>query len=128
MRTGFASGAEGRAAEVNGRKAWWTPARPITALPTHDFILASTLSRCSARSLILASARCPQNRNQRRPSSAAKVRGASRPIPWAVSHMAVQPEIQQNYSRLQGDLQALASKIGDLEQDAEEHQYALPRL
>ena len=30
-------------------------------------------------------------------------------------------EIQQTYSRLQNDLQTLASKIGELEQEAEEH-------
>ncbi|KAI0000001.1 Prefoldin beta-like protein [Russula vinacea] len=30
-------------------------------------------------------------------------------------------EVQQTYSRLQGDLQNLASKIGELEQEAEEH-------
>lgn len=31
--------------------------------------------------------------------------------------------MQQTYSRLQGDLQNLASKIGELEQEAEEHVY-----
>ena len=30
-------------------------------------------------------------------------------------------EIQQNYSNFQSDLQALASKIGELEQEADEH-------
>ncbi|KAH7916268.1 Prefoldin beta-like protein [Hygrophoropsis aurantiaca] len=37
-------------------------------------------------------------------------------------------EIQQNYSRLQGDLQALAGKIGELEQEAEEHGLVLATL
>jgi len=32
--------------------------------------------------------------------------------------------MQQNYSDFQSDLQALASKIGELEQEAEEHRYA----
>lgn len=32
-----------------------------------------------------------------------------------------QPEIQQNYIRLQNDLQALARKIGELESEADEH-------
>ena len=32
-----------------------------------------------------------------------------------------QPEIQVNYSRFQSDLQTLAGKIGELEQEAEEH-------
>jgi hypothetical protein len=32
-------------------------------------------------------------------------------------------EVQQTYSRFQGDLQNLASKIGELEQEAEEHVY-----
>ena len=31
-------------------------------------------------------------------------------------------EVQSNYTRLQGDLQALASKIGELESEAEEHE------
>jgi len=37
-------------------------------------------------------------------------------------------EIQQNYSNFQSDLQALASKIGELEQEAEEYRYAAPLL
>ena len=37
-------------------------------------------------------------------------------------------EIQQNYSNFQSDLQALASKIGELEQEAEEHRHASPLL
>jgi len=37
-------------------------------------------------------------------------------------------EIQQNYTRLQGDLQALAGKIGELEQEAEEHGLVLTTL
>ncbi|EPQ59148.1 Prefoldin beta-like protein [Gloeophyllum trabeum ATCC 11539] len=37
-------------------------------------------------------------------------------------------ELQQNYSRLQSDLQALASKIGELEQEAEEHTLVLGTL
>ena len=39
-------------------------------------------------------------------------------------------EIQQTYSRLQNDLQTLASKIGELEQEAEEHVYvySYPRI
>jgi len=32
-------------------------------------------------------------------------------------------EVQQTYSRFQSDLQNLASKIGELEQEAEEHVY-----
>ncbi|KAN0132569.1 Prefoldin beta-like protein [Lactarius tabidus] len=37
-------------------------------------------------------------------------------------------EIQQTYSRLQSDLQTLASKIGELEQEAEEHALVLSTL
>lgn len=37
------------------------------------------------------------------------------------NHFFDQIEIQQNYSRLQNDLQSLAGKIGELEQEAEEH-------
>jgi len=37
-------------------------------------------------------------------------------------------EIQQNYSNFQSDLQALASKIGELEQEAEEHSLVLSTL
>ncbi|KAH9977652.1 Prefoldin beta-like protein [Lactifluus volemus] len=37
-------------------------------------------------------------------------------------------EVQQTYSRFQGDLQNLASKIGELEQEAEEHALVLSTL
>ncbi|KAH7930664.1 Prefoldin beta-like protein [Leucogyrophana mollusca] len=37
-------------------------------------------------------------------------------------------EVQQNYSRLQSDLQALAAKIGELEQEADEHGLVLTTL
>ncbi|KAH7887532.1 Prefoldin beta-like protein [Phlebopus sp. FC_14] len=37
-------------------------------------------------------------------------------------------EIQQNYTRFQTDLQALAGKIGELEQEAEEHTLVLSTL
>lgn len=38
------------------------------------------------------------------------------------SHVDLHAEVQSNYTRLQGDLQALASKIGELESEAEEHE------
>ncbi|KAL1946478.1 hypothetical protein VTO73DRAFT_14582 [Trametes versicolor] len=37
-------------------------------------------------------------------------------------------ELQQQYNRLQNELQALASKIGELEQEAEEHNLVLTTL
>ncbi|TFK55602.1 Prefoldin beta-like protein [Heliocybe sulcata] len=37
-------------------------------------------------------------------------------------------ELQQNYTNLQSDLQALAGKIGELEQEAEEHTLVLGTL
>ncbi|PVG00484.1 Prefoldin beta-like protein [Serendipita vermifera] len=37
-------------------------------------------------------------------------------------------EIQQNYSKLQNELQALAQKIGELESEAEEHDLVLATL
>jgi len=37
-------------------------------------------------------------------------------------------DIQQNYNRLQNELQSLASKIGELEQEAEEHGLVLATL
>ncbi|KAG8841880.1 hypothetical protein FRB91_004614 [Serendipita sp. 411] len=37
-------------------------------------------------------------------------------------------EIQQNYSKLQNELQALAQKIGELESEAEEHDLVLSTL
>jgi len=37
-------------------------------------------------------------------------------------------EIQQTYSRFQNDLQTLAGKIGELEQEAEEHTLVLSTL
>jgi len=42
----------------------------------------------------------------------------------ASNHFFDQIEIQQTYSRLQNELQSLAGKIGELEQEAEEHGYA----
>lgn len=39
-----------------------------------------------------------------------------------------QPEIQQNYVRIQNELQALAGKIGELEQEADEHGYVYTTL
>ncbi|KAI0775345.1 Prefoldin beta-like protein [Irpex lacteus] len=39
-----------------------------------------------------------------------------------------QQDIQQNYARFQNDLQQLASKIGELEQEAEEHTLVLATL
>ncbi|KAJ2927889.1 hypothetical protein H1R20_g9195, partial [Candolleomyces eurysporus] len=39
-----------------------------------------------------------------------------------------QPEIQQNYVRMQNELQSLASKIGELESEAEEHTLVLGTL
>jgi prefoldin subunit 2 len=41
--------------------------------------------------------------------------------PLASNRFLDQIEIQQNYSRLQNELQSLAGKIGELEQEAEEH-------
>jgi prefoldin subunit 2 len=38
-----------------------------------------------------------------------------------------QPEISQNYSRMQNELQALAGKIGELDQEADEHRYVTSR-
>ncbi|KAF7800143.1 hypothetical protein EIP86_011388 [Pleurotus ostreatoroseus] len=37
-------------------------------------------------------------------------------------------EIQQNYTRFQSDLQTLANKIGELEQESEEHTLVLSTL
>ncbi|TDL29841.1 hypothetical protein BD410DRAFT_834085 [Rickenella mellea] len=34
-------------------------------------------------------------------------------------------EIKQTFSRLQSDIQTLASKIGELESEADEHEYEL---
>ncbi|KAG5648847.1 hypothetical protein DXG03_000196 [Asterophora parasitica] len=39
-----------------------------------------------------------------------------------------QPEIQQNYVRMQNEMQALAGKIGELEQQADEHILVLTTL
>ncbi|KAF8204742.1 Prefoldin beta-like protein [Pholiota molesta] len=43
-------------------------------------------------------------------------------------HFQIRPEIQQNYVRLQNDLQALARKIGELESEADEHSLVLVTL
>ncbi|VDB97056.1 unnamed protein product [Peniophora sp. CBMAI 1063] len=39
-----------------------------------------------------------------------------------------QEEVQQNYTRLQGEMQNIAGKIGELEQEAEEHVLVLVTL
>ncbi|KZV69877.1 Prefoldin beta-like protein [Peniophora sp. CONT] len=39
-----------------------------------------------------------------------------------------QEEVQQNYTRLQSDMQTIAGKIGELEQEAEEHVLVLGTL
>ncbi|PPQ66585.1 hypothetical protein CVT26_009485 [Gymnopilus dilepis] len=53
-------------------------------------------------------------------SSATKAK--SKPTPLS------DQEIQQNYIRLQNDLQALARKIGELESEADEHSLVLTTL
>ncbi|TCD67572.1 hypothetical protein EIP91_012269 [Steccherinum ochraceum] len=54
--------------------------------------------------------------------SSSKVKKAAKPPALSMQ------EIQQNYSRLQGDLSSLANKIGELEQEAEEHSLVLTTL
>jgi prefoldin subunit 2 len=46
----------------------------------------------------------------------------TRDLLWDNAHGTIQPEIQQTYTGLQSDLQALASKIGELESEADEHE------
>ncbi|KAJ7068587.1 Prefoldin beta-like protein [Mycena amicta] len=53
-------------------------------------------------------------------SSSSKAKGKPTPL--------TDQEITQIYSRLQNELQALTGKIGDLEQDAEEHGLVLSTL
>ena len=69
---------------------------------------------------------CPPPRNQKPPNYLIRVRLRRKcPIP----HLSIcHTEVQQTYSRLQGDLQNLASKIGELEQEAEEHVYVCNSL
>ncbi|KAH9833713.1 Prefoldin beta-like protein [Rhodofomes roseus] len=54
--------------------------------------------------------------------SATKSKSKSKPAPPSTQ------EIQQNYNRLQNELQTLAGKIGELEQEAEEHALVLSTL
>ncbi|KAJ7094468.1 Prefoldin subunit-domain-containing protein [Mycena belliarum] len=53
-------------------------------------------------------------------SSASKAKGKVAPLS--------DQEISQNYSRMQSDLQALAGKIGELDQEADEHTLVLGTL
>lgn len=68
-------------------------------------------------------------------SSQAKAKAVSKPaneqgiyfynIMYGISNVLINrlyPEVQQTFSRLQNELQALASKIGELEAEAEEHE------
>ncbi|KAH8094849.1 Prefoldin beta-like protein [Cristinia sonorae] len=54
--------------------------------------------------------------------STAKTKKAAKPPALSMQ------EIQQTYNRFQGDLQTLANKIGELEQEAEEHTLVLTTL
>ncbi|KAJ7682477.1 Prefoldin [Mycena polygramma] len=53
-------------------------------------------------------------------SAATKAKGKTAPLS--------DQEISQNYSRMQNDLQGLAGKIGELEQEADEHSLVLTTL
>ncbi|KAJ6490277.1 Prefoldin beta-like protein [Mycena vitilis] len=53
-------------------------------------------------------------------SAATKAKGKTAPLS--------DQEISQNYSRMQNDLQGLAGKIGELEQEADEHGLVLTTL
>ncbi|KAH8118725.1 Prefoldin beta-like protein [Phellopilus nigrolimitatus] len=53
-------------------------------------------------------------------SSTSKSKAASKPLS--------EQELQQNLSRLQNELKTLASKIGELESEAEEHELVLSTL
>jgi hypothetical protein len=62
---------------------------------------------------------CPPPRNRKPPNYLIRVRPRRK---CTIPHISIYNiEVQQTYSRLQGDLQNLASKIGELEQEAEEH-------
>jgi len=56
-------------------------------------------------------------------TSAAKAKAKAKETPRLSDQ-----EVQSNYTRLQSDLQALASKIGELESEAEEHELVLTTL
>ncbi|KAJ7791681.1 Prefoldin beta-like protein [Mycena olivaceomarginata] len=53
-------------------------------------------------------------------SAATKAKGKTQPL--------TDQEISQNYSRMQNELQGLAGKIGELEQEADEHALVLTTL
>ncbi|KAF7355607.1 Prefoldin beta-like protein [Mycena sanguinolenta] len=53
-------------------------------------------------------------------SAATKAKGKTQPL--------TDQEISQNYSRMQNELQGLAGKIGELEQEADEHSLVLTTL
>ncbi|KAJ7241939.1 Prefoldin beta-like protein [Mycena haematopus] len=52
--------------------------------------------------------------------AAAKAKGKTQPL--------TDQEISQNYSRMQNELQGLAGKIGELEQESDEHSLVLTTL
>ncbi|KAJ6539663.1 Prefoldin beta-like protein [Mycena capillaripes] len=55
-------------------------------------------------------------------SAATKAKAKTAPAPLS------DQEISQNYSRMQNELQGLAGKIGELEQEADEHSLVLTTL
>ncbi|THH13636.1 hypothetical protein EW146_g6612 [Bondarzewia mesenterica] len=58
-----------------------------------------------------------------RPSAMSSVKKSKAPAPQLSDQ-----EVQQNYSQLQSELQSIAAKIGELEQEAEEHVLVLSTL
>jgi hypothetical protein len=61
--------------------------------------------------------------------SAKRQQGNFQEIPNMLSHFTdcYLLELQVQYSNFKGNLQQIAQKIGDVEQETEEHKYVLPR-
>lgn len=62
-----------------------------------------------------------QKQKQRQRHLPCQIRVCTLPMPLKFHSELDQPEIQQNYIRIQNELQVLARKIGELESEADEH-------
>ena len=62
-----------------------------------------------------------QKRKQRQRHLPCQIRVCILPLSLKFHSELDQPEIQQNYIRMQNELQVLARKIGELESEADEH-------
>lgn len=114
--------------DVNCRDGPANQSVPVSKSKQIHFLFSGIHRVALARVFVVDSRRlrlhpsCPPQRNPRQPrllSSLTKVRYFA--STYSSGALIDSPEIQQNFTRLQTELQNIASKIGELEQEADEH-------